>query len=137
MEEPVLFNPALHSHLIPSFASIHAACITTEPYMMATFLPPLDLKVMEKWWESRIQEQVQGSRKIILQLAPNPTSEKPELAGYVMLAMPWSQTGPFRGIVEKLIVSPEHRMKGIARAMMKKVEEIAKKGGKTLIVCLK
>ncbi|EXJ78815.1 hypothetical protein A1O1_09217 [Capronia coronata CBS 617.96] len=48
-----------------------------------------------------------------------------EVSGVVSLATPYSQTGPFRGLVEKLFVSPLHRRKGIARAIMTKLEEIA------------
>ena len=72
-----------------------------------------------------------------MQIAPNPATGEEELAGYVMLGMPPSHTGPFRGIVEKLLVPPEHRKKGIARALMRKVEDVAREVGRTLLVsCL-
>jgi GNAT superfamily N-acetyltransferase len=134
MSEPVIFDPKIHSHLIPAFVRIHMACITSAPYTIATFLPPLQSTALQVWWEARIKEQNQKLREIILQMAPNPVTSEEELAGYVMLTMPSSQTGPFRGIVEKLLVSPEHRKKGIARALMSKVEEIAREVGRTLLV---
>jgi GNAT superfamily N-acetyltransferase len=62
------------------------------------------------------------------------TGEK-EVVGLVALAMPISETGPFRGYVEKLIVVHEHRRKGIAKALMLKMEEAALKEGRTLLVC--
>jgi GNAT superfamily N-acetyltransferase len=137
MSEPVIFDPKIHTHLIPSFVRIHIACITSAPYTIATFLPPLQSTALQVWWEARIKEENQRLRKIILQMARNPVTGEEELAGYVMLGMPPSQTGPFRGIVEKLLVSPEHRKKGIARALMNKVEEIARELGRTLLVsCL-
>jgi GNAT superfamily N-acetyltransferase len=50
--------------------------------------------------------------------------------------MPVSETGTFRDIVEKLLVSPEHRRKGIAKVLMLKLEEIARVEGRTLLVCV-
>ena len=134
MNKPIIFDTKIHSHLIASFVHIHIACITSSPYTIATFLPPLQSDVLKAWWEARVKEEIEGTRKIIIQKAPNPTTGEEELAGYVMLGMPASQTGPFRGIVEKLLVPPEHRKKGIAKALMKKVEEIAKENGRTLLV---
>jgi ribosomal protein S18 acetylase RimI-like enzyme len=57
------------------------------------------------------------SGKIIIQMAENQITGKLELAGYVMLGMPVTETGPFRGKVEKLLVAPEHRRKGIANGL--------------------
>ena len=134
MDDPLLFNPSLHANLAPSFASIHKACITTAPYTIATFLPPLDDTRLVNWWEDRLKEAADGRRKIIIQMAPNTATGKPELAGYVMLLMPVTETGPFRGIVEKLLVSPEHRRKGIAKRVMMRLEEVAREENRTLLV---
>jgi GNAT superfamily N-acetyltransferase len=134
MEEPVLFDPKIHSHLIPGIAAAHATCILNPPFMIATFLPPLKQDVMTAWWEGRAKEVAAGTRHIIMQLAPNETTGEKEVVGVVALAMPVSETGPFRGYVEKLIVVPNHRKKGIAKAMMLKLEEAALKEGRTLLV---
>lgn len=134
MDPPILFDPKVHSDLIPSLAAVHAACITSAPYTIATFLPPLNQELMQKWWETRVNEVSEGTRQIIMQLAPNSTTGEKEVAGYVMLGMPFAQTGPFRASVEKLLVIPEHRKKGIAKAVMFKLEEVAKDHGRTLLV---
>ena len=134
LDDPVVFNPELHSNLAASFANVHKACITTAPYTIATFLPPLDDTRMCKWWEERFKEVVDGQRAIIMQMAPNSTTGEPELAGYVALQMPVTETGPFRGAVEKLLVSPDHRNKGIARRLMEKLEEVAREEKRTLLV---
>ena len=89
---------------------------------------------MQAWWEDRAKEVAAGARRIILQLAPNTTTGEKEVVGVVALAMPVSETGPFRGYVEKLLVVPEHRQKGIARALMLKLEEAALTEGRTLLV---
>ena len=53
-----------------------------------------------------------------------------EVSGVVSLTTPFSQTGPFRGQVEKLFVSPLHRRKGIARRIMTKLEAVALEHGR-------
>jgi ribosomal protein S18 acetylase RimI-like enzyme len=134
MEPPILFDPKVHSYLIPSLAAAHASAILNPPFMIATFIPPLKQDVMQAWWEDRAKEVAAGQRHIIMQLAPNATTGEKEVVGLVALAMPVSETGPFRGYVEKLIVVHEHRRKGIAKALMLKMEEAALKEGRTLLV---
>lgn len=72
-------------------------------------------------------------RAIIIQLE-NDSDGKEELAGFVILDMPWSQIRPFRANVEKLMISPKFRRRGIARSLMDELEEMAKEKGKTLLV---
>jgi ribosomal protein S18 acetylase RimI-like enzyme len=134
MDAPIIFDARRHAHLLPQFVKIHQQCITTAPYTIATFLPPLDAKTMQTWWEERVQETVQNQRAIIMQLVQNDATGVQELAGYVMLGKPGGQTGPFRGIVEKLLVSPDHRRKGIARRLMECLEGVAREAGRTLLV---
>ncbi|KEF53382.1 uncharacterized protein A1O9_10357 [Exophiala aquamarina CBS 119918] len=115
---------------------------------MATFMPPLNYPEIYKWWESRVAEVTSGELQIIVSLsevssrtsrsdadkeikipfsegATTPGTSELEVSGLVALSTPFSQTGPFRGVVQKLFTSPFHRRKGIARAMMKKLEEVA------------
>ncbi|RDW92089.1 hypothetical protein BP5796_01483 [Coleophoma crateriformis] len=133
MESPIIYSSSEHVSLIPEIVALHQACITQPPCVIATFLPPFKAGGMEAWWEQRVYEQEQGYRKIILQMAVNEKTGKMDVAGYCMLGMPVSQTGPFRGIVEKLLVSPEHRRKGIARRLMERLEVVAKEEGRTLL----
>lgn len=58
-----------------------------------------------------------------------------DVTGVVMLRKPEAETGPFRGMVEKLLVSPDWRRKGVGRALMKGLEDVARERGKTLLVC--
>lgn len=99
----LVYNAAEHAYLLPSFAQVHADCITIDG-TIATFLPPLDLKEMFLWW---IKQTQTPSRITIMTL----NEAKDECTGVVMLDMPRTQTGPFRGIVQKLLVSPRHRQK--------------------------
>jgi GNAT superfamily N-acetyltransferase len=136
MDESVLYDPKIHSHLIPSIVSVHAACITQPTYTIATFLPPLDLSVMQKWWEDRVKEVVSGSRHIIMHVAARAGDGKDEVVGVVMLDKPQTQTVPHTAWVEKLLVSPEWRRKGVTKNMLGKLEDVARKEGRLLLVSL-
>ncbi|KAJ7224859.1 acyl-CoA N-acyltransferase [Mycena haematopus] len=131
---PILFDPSNDRHvaLIPSFADVHIACIETD-HTIATFIPPLKRDVMIDWWKERVRDVIDGKRIIIMALADNAEGQQ-QLAGYVVLYRPLTETGPFRGGVEKLLVSPNFRRRGLARILMEKLEEEAKIHGQTLLL---
>lgn len=108
--------------------------ITEPTYMVATFLPPLNQPVMQAWWEDRVKEVVAGTRHIIMQMVSNATTGQEEMAGVVMLSMSSYQTVRFNGDIEKLIVLPEYRRMGITKRMMAKLEEVARKEERVLLV---
>ncbi|KAJ6589197.1 acyl-CoA N-acyltransferase [Mycena capillaripes] len=118
--------------LIPSFADIHIACIEID-HTIATFTPPLKRDAITEWWKARAADAAQGTRIIIIALA-NDANGHEQLAGYVMLYRPLTETGPFRGSVEKLLVSPSFRRRGLARKLMDKLEEEARIHGQTLLM---
>lgn len=131
-----LFSPTEHSHLIPYLAAIHASCITHDR-TIATFLPPLSHEKLLAWWKERIAEVNDGRRLIFILLnesEPGARAKGPELMGVVMLSMPASETGPFRGLVEKLLVHKSFRGRGGARSLMNALEAEATKRGRTLLV---
>lgn len=126
METPILYSPTQHSHLLSSLVNIHARCITEPTHTIATFLPPLNLPLMTTWWEDRVKEVEKGDRAIIMQLGKEEVEGKEVIAGVVMLEMPFAETEPFRGVVQKLLVFPEFRNRGLAKKLMAKLEEVAK-----------
>jgi len=78
-------------------------------------------------------------RTIIFAAQPSPewsNTEERLVAGIVMLSKPPSETGPFRGIVEKLLVSPSFRRRGVATTLMVVLEEVARAEGRPLLVSL-
>lgn len=91
---------------IADMVEIHIACSETDG-TIATFLPPWDRLKLRKWYKG-LSEEPQDRRVIIMVHAASP-DESIKLAGFVMLAMPETETGPFRGSVEKLLVSPDFR----------------------------
>lgn len=128
LSDLITYNPTHHAHLLPQIATLHALCITTDN-TLATFLPPLShSKILASWtaWSAQVES---GHRVILLQLA-----EDEVLAGVVSLNCPETETGSHRGEVGRLLVSPEWRMRGIARKLMEEVEKVAGERGRWLLV---
>ena len=109
-------------------------CITND-HTLAFFLPPLSASEIFSYWQSQAAKVAAGSQAIIVQQATNDAGQE-EVAGFVVLshAKPVAETGPFRGEVEKLLVSPNYRRRGVARRLMRKLEEVARGEGRTLLV---
>lgn len=138
LPQPRLYNPSTDSPLLPQLARIQAACILSDG-QLATFLPPFDMSAMTTYWQHSARnagviptlERPSGC-EIVLQMAPREEGEV--VAGYVVLSMAWSQTGPFRGEVLKLMVSPERRRRRVARRLMGMLEDVATEKGRTMLV---
>lgn len=126
------------THLIPYLAAIHANCITAD-HSIVTFLPPLDQDKLLKFWKDVIADIREGKRFMVLlfdESESHPPQSGLQLMGAVTLSVPYSETGPFRGWVEKLVVSPKFRRRGGATALMKALEAEAVRRGRTLLVSL-
>jgi GNAT superfamily N-acetyltransferase len=130
-----VFSPADHSHLVPYLAALHGSCITHD-HMIGTFLPPLHHEKLLAWWKDRISEVNAGTRVIVILLNeshPGSKAKGDELIGVAMLGMPESETSPFRGSVEKVLISNKFRGHGGARALMSTIEAEALNRGRTLL----
>nr|POE65355.1 acetyltransferase [Quercus suber] len=138
---PFVYDPVYHHHLLRQIVQIHADCIINDG-TLATFLPDpetkqLDLQKLIRHWEDVDGEVKAGKRVIIVQLfhpAQRGKDVEEEVAGVVILYMPETETGAFRSEVHKLLVSRKHRKKGIAKQLMKKLEDTAFKHGRSLIM---
>jgi len=141
---PILYDPAKHAYLLAQIALIHIRNVVEEDIIM-TFAPPFsstadggpDPKVLT-WWQKQADQVEQGSRFIVLQLdgesQHTDKAGRATVLGTVSLAMRQSETGAMRGTVEKLIVDPGHRRRGIARQLMGKLEAEARTRGRTTLV---
>lgn len=132
-----IFNAREHSHLTVYLAGIHGECITSDK-MIGTFVTPLSIEKMLKWWKDRIAEATTGNRIIIMLLSagadPCVKIQKDHLVGVAMLAIPHIETGPFRASVESLLISSRYRRRGGGHVLLRAVEEQAVLRGKTLLV---
>ena len=135
-----------HPSIIPSIARLHASCILIDG-TLATFIPPLDPTILTNWWQARYEETLRSERIIIVIMTiasepptPPPVTSSTEInalptliAGVVTLSTPFSETGPFRGTVEKLLICHSHRRLGLARLLMGELEAVALEHGKTIL----
>lgn len=133
-----VFSQAAHAHLTPYLAALHASCITHDA-TIATFLPPLNHDKLLTYWKECIAESNKGTRLIVLLLdesEPGSRAKGNELVGVATMIMPSSETGPFRGFIEKVFVSTKARRKGYGRRLMAALEMEAVGKGRTLLVRL-
>lgn len=139
---PLILDPARHAHLVPGIAAVHMSCITHDA-MIATFLPPLDASRVEDWWRARLGEAARGLRVIVLLVvggdeagagANGDTAEGAEVVAVVMFTTGTSETVPHVAGVEKYMVSPAWRRRGLGRDVMLLLEREAKARGRTLLV---
>ncbi|KAJ7293896.1 acyl-CoA N-acyltransferase [Mycena rebaudengoi] len=140
--EITLFDPsnAAHAALLPALADIHIACIASGT--VTTFVPPLNRDKIIEWWRARAADVQDGSRVIFMAFADSDAEAEAEaeadsevrLAGYVILHRPRTETMLFRGEVEKLLVSPDFRRRGIAWKLMQRLEADAQALGQTLLM---
>ena len=88
------------------------------------FHTPLAAAAARNWWAGVPRVGV------ILLVA----EQEGRIVGTVQLQPAESENGAHRGEVAKLLVHPESRRQGIARALMMALEEEARSNGKTLLV---
>ncbi|SPN99617.1 uncharacterized protein DNG_02469 [Cephalotrichum gorgonifer] len=152
------------THLIPYLAAIHANCITSDHTIVTFLPPLDQDRLLGFWKDRIAEVRDGRRFMILLfdesqrrtadaatfqssspaVTAPTPGNpgpaaagralDGPSLVGVVMLSTPYSETGPFRGWVEKLLVSPRFRRRGGARALMGALEEEAARRGRTLLM---
>lgn len=155
--KPLLLTPSTPNveSILSGIVHIHAQCILHDGTLV-TYLPPLSYPKMLAYWRARLDEVSRKSRHIIVNLQPvssrtaavsiplfaadvDPSPATPtisisgteyEVAGVVSLYEPESETGPFRGELEKLFTSPNHRRKGVARIIIRELERVAKEDGR-------
>ncbi len=92
------------------------------------FLPPLARDTARDFWR-KVTTAVAGGGRLLLGAWQDGV-----LAGTVQLDMAMPQNQPHRAEVVKLLVHPDHRRRGIGRALMQRVEQAAARHGKRLLV---
>lgn len=157
LSPPTVFAPTIHAHLLPQIAALHIACIEQEAICLslhppffpnphnATELVQYDSKVDARilaFWERIIASVESGEMILWMQLIPSARTDGSKgdpptldlVAGIVGLKLDMSDTGPFRADVVKLMVGPDFRRRGIARNLLRTLEEKAREIGRTLLV---
>jgi len=92
------------------------------------FILPFPIEEARAWWANKIVEDVRaGKRRMLLAWSGG------EVAGTVHLNLDTMPNQAHRAEVSKLLVHPKARRRGIARALMTELENIARMEGRTLL----
>jgi ribosomal protein S18 acetylase RimI-like enzyme len=92
------------------------------------FLPPLAEVDAMNYWQDVIKDLDSGKRILLV------AQEDGEVFGTVQLELATKQNAKHRAEIQKLMVHTRHRNKGIAKALMAEVENIARAKEITLLV---
>jgi GNAT superfamily N-acetyltransferase len=106
-------------------AEILCACV--DAGASVSYLPPLSPDIARGFWK-RAAADVAGGSRILLAAWDNAM-----LMGTVMLEHASPPNQPHRAEVQKLLVHPDARRRGIARKLMARAEQEAHRSGKTLL----
>lgn len=106
-------------------AEILCACV--DAGASVSYLPPLSPDVARGFWK-RIAADVAAGSRIVLAAWSDAV-----LVGTVMLEFAAQPNQPHRAEVQKLLVHPDARRRGIARALMLRLQNEARRAGRTLL----
>lgn len=92
-----------------------------------SYLPPLAPATAASFWRKASSAVAQGTRVLLAAWADG------VLAGTVMLDLDMSPNQPHRADVQKLLVHPDIRRRGLARLLMDRLEQEARTVGRNLL----
>src|SRR5258707_14365790 len=92
------------------------------------FLPPLNAEDAQHYWRTVFQEVAQGTCVLLV------ARDAGRVVGSVQLALATKPNPRHRAEVQKLFVLSSQRRRGIGRALMQVVEQVARSGERTLLV---
>lgn len=93
-----------------------------------SFFVPFSLNEARAFWSERILPQVRAGRRRVLI-----ASVDSRIVGTVQLDLDMPPNQQHRAAVEKMLVHPEARRRGIARKLMTELEELARAEQRTLL----
>lgn len=134
----VRFSSSEHDKFLPAIIQMHIDCIESDGALLR-FHPPFTLEKrqrMETFWKARLSQTSTGHRITLIALTSSDGKREADVAGIVELGMTEADTGPFRGDLEMLMVSPKCRRRGLASQLIDELEEIAKEEKRALLVSL-
>lgn len=119
-------DAAAAASAVPRLAQILAACVAEGAAV--GFLPPLAPDTARGFWQAVAKQVAAGSCVLLAGWLDG------VLAGTVSLVLAQAQNQPHRADVEKLVVDPAARRRGLGRALMQQVEREAERAQRSLLV---
>ena len=89
---------------------------------------PPDTREARNYWTQVLESVGRGERRLFVAI------DQHACAGVVQLALSWKPNQHHRGEVQKLIVHPQYRRRGLGTALMHALENAAAASGLTLLV---
>jgi GNAT superfamily N-acetyltransferase len=112
---------------LPTLADILRACV--EGGASVNFVLPFTQQDSEAWWRRAVLPALHdGERRLLVARVAG------RILGTVQLALAPQPNQPHRAEVTKLLVHPDGRRQGIARALMARLEEVARAEGRRLLI---
>ena len=119
-------DPAGFERHLDDLSEILRACVHAGASV--SFVLPFELEAARSFWRRKVAPGVAAGERIVL-LATRDGAP----AGTVQLALDTPPNQPHRADIAKLLVHPDHRRAGIARALMRALEEHARAARRTLL----
>ncbi len=111
---------------IPDLAELLQACV--QDGASVGFVLPLPIEEAASFWRGLVPSVAEGGRLLLVARLGG------RIAGTVQLGLAAMPNGRHRAEINKLLVHPESRRRGIARALMIEAEALACRNGRTLLV---
>jgi hypothetical protein len=111
---------------LPALAELLRACVAGGASV--NFVLPFSQADAEAWWRRAVLPALASGERWLLA-----ARRDGRILGSVQLAPAPQPNQPHRADVAKLLVHPDGRRQGLARALMLRVEALAREGGRTLL----
>lgn len=112
---------------LPALAAIMRACV--EGGASVNFVLPFTQADSEAWWRRTVLPALRdGERRLLVARVEG------RILGTVQLAFAPQPNQPHRAEVTKLLVHPDGRRLGLGRALMTRLEEMARASGRRLLI---
>ena len=110
---------------IPRLAAVLRECVAAGASV--SFIRPLDRNAAEAFWRRAATAAALGERVVLAAWVDG------VLSGTVMLDLDTPPNQPHRAAVQKLLVSPQARRRGVGRMLMQRAEQAARGLGRKLL----
>jgi len=98
-----------------------------------SFCTPFSIGEARAFWVEKVLPEVRGHRRRMVVARLNDNDGTNRIVGTVQLELEMPPNQPHRAAVAKLLVHPAARRRGVARALMNALEDMARSEGRTLL----